>query len=44
MHNEKNVIHRDLKPLNIMLTQSDNVNSVKIIDFGFAVKFNASNL
>ena len=44
MHNEKNVIHRDLKPLNIMLTDSEDANSVKIIDFGFAVKFNDKNL
>jgi serine/threonine protein kinase len=32
---DKNVIHRDLKLANILIHDSTNLKSVKIIDFGF---------
>ena len=37
MHNDHNMIHRDLKPQNIMIKEKDNLDSVVIIDFGLAV-------
>jgi calcium/calmodulin-dependent protein kinase I len=39
MQNEKNMIHRDIKPYNIMLAEKNNLDSVKIIDFGLAVMY-----
>jgi calcium-dependent protein kinase len=39
MHDTKNIIHRDLKPLNIMLREEDNLNSIILIDFGFATEY-----
>ena len=44
MHDTKNIIHRDLKPLNIMLLEEDNLNSVILIDFGFAIEYKQKNL
>lgn len=32
--NSKGIMHRDLKPMNTLISKADN--SVKIIDFGFA--------
>jgi serine/threonine protein kinase len=32
---DKNVIHRDLKLANVLIHDSTNLRSVKIIDFGF---------
>jgi serine/threonine protein kinase len=39
MQKDKNMIHRDIKPYNIMLAEKDNLDSVKIIDFGLAVLY-----
>jgi len=39
-HN-KGIIHQDIKPSNIMVTQKDDELSVKIIDFGVAIFYNA---
>ena len=33
------VLHRDLKPENIMLAEKDNINSIKLIDFGTSKYF-----
>ena len=44
MHDTKNIIHRDIKPLNIMLTEEDNLETVTVIDFGFAVEYKQKNL
>jgi serine/threonine protein kinase len=44
MHDTKNIIHRDLKPLNIMLLEEDNLNSIILIDFGFAIEYKQKNL
>jgi len=35
-----NIVHKDLKPENLMLQEKDNVEYVKVIDFGTAQKFN----
>lgn len=32
---DKNVIHRDLKLANILISDPSNLRSIKIIDFGF---------
>ena len=37
LHNEKNIIHRDIKPNNILL---DEFYGIKLIDFAFSVKEN----
>jgi serine/threonine protein kinase len=44
MHNTKNVIHRDIKPMNIMLTEKDSIDEVVVIDFGFAIEYKQKNL
>lgn len=33
----QNTIHLDIKPANIMLTKTDNYNTVKILDFGISI-------
>ena len=38
MHDAR-VIHRDLKPENILLTNENNLNSIKIADFGLSTKY-----
>lgn len=43
MH-ERNIIHRDLKLENIMLTSVDEEADVKIVDFGFASEMTPKNL
>ena len=35
MH-DKTIMHRDLKPENIMFKKSNNINELKIVDFGLA--------
>lgn len=34
-----NIVHKDLKPENLMLQEKENVEYVKVIDFGTAQKF-----
>jgi serine/threonine protein kinase len=38
LHDEANVIHRDLKPENIVIMNYEDLTTVKLIDFGLAVK------
>jgi mitogen-activated protein kinase kinase len=33
------IVHRDLKPSNIVLTDADQLDKVKLVDFGLAVKY-----
>lgn len=44
MHNSKNIIHRDIKPLNVMLREENNFDSITLIDFGFATEYKHKNL
>lgn len=37
-----NIVHKDLKPENLLLQERDNVEYVKVIDFGTAQKFDPS--
>lgn len=38
LHDDLNVIHRDIKPDNIVLMDHEDLSKVKLIDFGLAVK------
>jgi len=38
LHDDLNVIHRDLKPQNIVIMDYEDLTRVKLIDFGLAVK------
>lgn len=38
LHDDLNVIHRDLKPQNVCIMDSKDLSTVKLIDFGLAVK------
>ena len=44
LHDEVNIIHRDVKPENIVLTDYDDLSKVKLIDFGLAVKSTKADL
>lgn len=35
----RNIMHRDLKPENMLLKEKNNIESIKIIDFGTAISF-----
>jgi len=35
------IMHRDLKPQNIMLDRSKDFNNIKIVDFGISRKYKA---
>jgi len=37
----KDIIHRDLKPQNILLADKNNLNSIKICDFGLSAQYEA---
>lgn len=41
LHDKVNVIHRDIKPDNIVITDYNDLTKVKIIDFGLAVSSKA---
>ena len=36
---QKNYVHRDLKPENILINDENNLNSVKLADFGLSASF-----
>lgn len=38
MH-DKGIVHRDVKPANIMLENQADLSSIKLIDFGLSVKY-----
>jgi len=44
LHDCVNVIHRDLKPENIVIVDYDDLTTVKLIDFGLAVKSTKSSI
>mmetsp|Transcript_63478 Transcript_63478/g.87681 ORF Transcript_63478/g.87681 Transcript_63478/m.87681 type:complete len:85 (+) Transcript_63478:43-297(+) len=39
MHEEKNLIHRDLKPDNIMMKSYERLDHCVLIDFGLAINY-----
>jgi serine/threonine protein kinase len=41
---DNDIVHRDLKPENLMMASETNDTDVRIVDFGFAVRDNGSNL
>lgn len=43
MHKNK-IVHRDLKPENVLLENEDDINNVKLIDFGTACMFGERKL
>jgi len=38
----KNYVHRDLKPENILINDVNNLNSIKLADFGLSASFRLS--
>ena len=44
LHDSANVIHRDLKPQNIVLTDYSDLSKVKLIDFGLAARWVAQTI
>ena len=44
LHDEKNLIHRDIKTSNILISSYSELSKVKIIDFGLAVENIKENL
>jgi len=36
LHNEKDIIHRDIKPPNIVVSSYNDLSKCKLIDFGIA--------
>ena len=36
---KNNFVHRDIKPSNIVLKRSNDCSSVKLVDFGLAIKY-----
>ena len=42
MH-ERDIMHRDLKPQNILFADKNDLSSVKIIDFGLSEKYVLKN-
>lgn len=44
LHSTANVIHRDLKPDNVIITDYDDLSKVKLIDFGLSVKSTKQHL
>lgn len=43
MHNESDLVHRDLKPSNIVISRLADPETVKIVDFGLAVKISSQS-
>ena len=39
---KQHYVHRDLKPSNIVVSDMDNLEKVKLVDFGLTVKFSAT--
>ena len=39
-----NIVHRDLKPENLLLAVKDSDDSIKLADFGFAIRVNGDTL
>jgi serine/threonine protein kinase len=39
-----NVIHRDLKPENIVFMDREDFSTIKLIDFGLAVKYTKQSI
>jgi serine/threonine protein kinase len=39
LHDDLNIIHRDVKPENIVIGDYDDLSQVKLIDFGLAVEY-----
>jgi len=39
----KNYMHRDLKPENILFQKPNNINSIKLIDFGLGLKIDSGD-
>ncbi len=37
LHNVKNIAHRDIKPLNVLITSRDGDNFLKLADFGHCI-------
>lgn len=44
LHDTVNVIHRDIKPDNVLIGNYENLSMVKLIDFGLAIEYTKDNI
>jgi serine/threonine protein kinase len=44
LHDVANIIHRDLKPENIVFRTFDDLDSLKVIDFGLATEYTKTKI
>lgn len=44
LHDVANIIHRDVKPENIVFSTFDDLSSLKLIDFGLATEYTKSKI
>lgn len=44
LHDTVNVIHRDVKPENVLISNYAELSQIKLIDFGLAIEYTKDNI